>query len=105
MWTRRTSWMLVSIRVEKGPKFWVPLPIWFVGEALRGLWILMFCFPWLSHLPHRIAARHSIRLPQQASLKELVGMAIEMLEGVRRTGPFTLVSVRDGDTAVSVRLV
>lgn len=102
---RRTSWMLVSIRAEGGPKLWIPLPIWFVGEALRGLWILAWCFPWLVRLSHRLAARHSIPLSHEISVKELLGQILQMLEAVRRVGPFTLVEVRDGDNTVSVRLV
>ena len=105
MLKRRTSWMLVTVRVGGGPRFWIPVPIWFVGELLRGLEILLWCFPQLSRLPQRIAAKHSIRLPDAASPKELLSLAARILESVRRYGPFTLVQVRDGGTTLSVRLV
>lgn len=105
MRARRSSWMLVTLRIEKGPKLWIPFPIWFVDEALRGLWILAWCLPWLSRWPHRFAAKHSIPLPQGFSVKRLLGQALELLEGIRRAGPFTLVQVHDGDTDVLVRLV
>lgn len=105
MLKRRTSWMLVSIRAEEGPRLWIPLPIWFVCEVLRGLWILAWCFPRLARLPHRMAAQCSIPVPNDLSAGELLGQVLQMLEAVRRAGPFTLVQVRDGHNTVSVRLV
>lgn len=78
--------------------------MWFVSEVLRGLCILAWCFPRLSTVLRRVAAKHSINVPKHASLKELLSLAVEMFEALRRFGPFTLVQVRDGETAVSVRL-
>lgn len=103
MWTRRTSWLLVSVQLEKDSRrIWVPVPIWVVAELLRGLWVLLLCFPFLCRRIERLAGLdRSGRVP----LRELAAACLDVVEGLRRSGPFTLVEFIDGDTAVSIRLV
>lgn len=102
---RRTSWILVTVQTGRSPRLWVPVPIGFFDEFLRGVKILLWCFPRFSRLPRSINARIAAKGLEGISLKELASSAVDMLGALRESGPFTLVEMIDGETAVTVRLV
>jgi len=104
MFTRRTSWLLVSVQWERGNRLWIPVPIWAMAEVLRGLGILLWCFPGLSRLAERRGWSVMDKLGHR-SVKELAFMGLDFIEKVRRYGPFTLVEMASGETAVSIRFV
>jgi len=101
---RRSSWILISVRWERTKRLWVPVPVWAVAEFLRGTGILLWCVPGLARLAGH-SGQEALKGLNRALWKDLVAAAYEAVETLRRCGPFTLVEVSDGETAVSVRLV
>lgn len=104
MFRRRTSWLLITLRWEEKRRLWLPVPIWAVAELLRGVRILLWCFPALTRFMRRHglnALEGSVSMP----LNELVATGLSLIESLRSYGPFTLVEVSGGSSAVSIRLV
>ncbi|HLS89882.1 MAG TPA: hypothetical protein VK101_01380 [Limnochordia bacterium] len=105
MLRRRAMWILVTIRTGEGPRIWIPVPLGFLDECLRGIQILAWCFPPLTRLNRWIAARVAVDVIQRVSLKELASSAVDIARALRDAGPVTLVDVRNGESVVTVRLV